>query len=277
MEDTTTLLSRDRRTTSETAPPFRSRDPLVEYLHGVWKTVCALVLGMGFTHLALGSSGLLFDSDRGASAWFPNTVPDLLALPSWLCAMMLLLAAGLAGMIGLTVRHPTPELKLMWIATALLALAGTAAEASAPPSLLARALGAGNDFLGTRLANLLLLILLSGLLGLGAVMVRAIVPTLTPAIRQDFLQAGGLLALGTGLLAMAHTGPSPQMLEIGSSAWWITLVQGLKLGGALLLLYALTGSLCRAWDARPVPVPAAPPLHGRPHARPRPPGRNRQI
>lgn len=220
-------------------------------LDRVGATAVVVALGLSFSYVAVQSSRL-FTLNEYMLGLLPQwDLVGINTIPAWVCAILLLLATGLSGLIGLTCRRVADPLATYWAAGSLVVFIIALGEASSIPSLAGRMVEISTTAFGQWGGGMVVLTGVSGFLIACTPICRTFLSRIPVATQQYLAQAGILLTLATVISASVG-----ERAEIGNDAVdfsramrFVTIVQGIKIAGALMLIYALTSYLSRYYES----------------------------
>lgn len=208
------------------------------------------VIGLALSYAAVQSSTLLHVNDQ-LIGFIPEwNGAGMAAIPGWVCAILLLLGTCLLAIIGLTSVRAADPLAPYWggLGTVLFLIA--ACEGAQVPSVLRQIIQATVAGLGPWGGGITLVALaatLAGVLARGFQNFLRLIPSDT---RHALVLAAVLLLSGTVAAAFGAGGPVPftASQDISRMIVFVTMVQGVKMAGALVLIYSLTSYLSRYYD-----------------------------
>ncbi len=208
------------------------------------------VIGLALSYAAVQSSTLLHVNDQLIGFTPEWNGAGMAAIPGWVCAILLLLGTCLLAIIGFTSVRSADPLAPYWggLGTVLFLIA--AGEGAQVPSVLRPIIQTTIAELGPWGGGITLVAVaavVAGVLARGFQNFFRLIPLDT---RYALLLAALLLLSGTVASALGAGGPvpftSPQ--DISRMIVFVTLVQGVKMAGALVLIYSLTSYLSRYYD-----------------------------
>ncbi len=209
-----------------------------------------VMIGLALSYAAVQSS-TLFHVNEQVVGFMPEwNGAGIAAVPAWVCAILLLLGTCLLAIIGLTCVRAADPLAPYWgaLGTVLFLVAtGEGIQVQSVLRHVAEAVVAGLGPWAGGITLVTLAGLLAGVLARGFQNFFRLIPADT---RYALILAAVLFLSGAVASAIGAGVPVPFTApqDISRMIVFVTLVQGIKMAGALVLIYTLTSYLSRYYD-----------------------------